>query len=153
MTSNINLLLETLTATFISDRLSVAPTGSLNIFTSKEQEYEQKALLLKKLAFVIFCSEKDQYQKYMPEIQGELDLQHAALNINFFINSEQLSNCLRLPQVIPCVQAAVLLCFRVLLLRMSPDHVTSLWPTIIAEIVQVFLSIEQELMTDTEEFR
>lgn len=53
-----------------SDRLSVAPTGSLNIFTSKEQEYEQKALLLKKLAFVIFCSEKDQYQKYMPEIQG-----------------------------------------------------------------------------------
>ncbi|CRK96401.1 CLUMA_CG009818, isoform A [Clunio marinus] len=116
-------------------RLSVAPTGSLNIFTSKEQEYEQKALLLKKLAFVIFCSERDQYQKYMPEIQ------------------EQLSNCLRLPQVIPCVQAAVLLCFRVLLLRMSPDHVTSLWPTIIAEIVQVFLSIEQELMTDTEEFR
>lgn len=58
---------------FISDRLSVAPTGtSLNIFTSKEQEYEQKALLLKKLAFVIFCSEKDQYQKYMPEIQGEI---------------------------------------------------------------------------------
>ncbi|KAG5676729.1 hypothetical protein PVAND_006540 [Polypedilum vanderplanki] len=116
-------------------RLSVAQTGTLNIFTSKEQEYEQKAMLLKKLAFVIFCSEKDQYQKYMPEIQ------------------EQLSTCLRLPQVIPCVQAAVLLCFRVLLLRMSPDHVTSLWPTIIAEMVQVFLSIEQELMTDTEEFR
>lgn len=81
-----------------------------------------------------------------------------SLDLNFVENilktfSEQLSNCLRLPQVIPCVQAAVLLCFRVLLLRMSPDHVTSLWPTIIAEIVQVFLSIEQELMTDTEEFR
>lgn len=115
--------------------MSVAQTGSLNIFTSKEQEYEQKAMLLKKLAFVIFCSEKDQFQKFMPEIQ------------------EQLSTCLRLPQVIPCVQAAVLLCFRVLLLRMSPDQVTSLWPTIIAEMVQVFLSIEQELMTDTEEFR
>lgn len=52
-------------------RLSVAQTGSLNIFTSKEQEYEQKAMLLKKLAFVIYCSEKDQYQKYMPEIQGK----------------------------------------------------------------------------------
>jgi len=52
-------------------RLSVAQTGSLSIFTSKEQEYEQKAMLLKKLAFVIYCSEKDQYQKYMPEIQGE----------------------------------------------------------------------------------
>ncbi|CAH1711783.1 unnamed protein product [Chironomus riparius] len=119
----------------LMSRLSVAQTGSLSIFTSKEQEYEQKAILLKKLAFVIYCSEKDQYQKYMPEIQ------------------EQLSSCLRLPQVISCVQAAVLLCFRVILLRMSPDHVTSLWPTIIAEMVQVFLSIEQELMTDTEEFR
>lgn len=129
-------MLKTLISSYFSiDRLSIAPTGTLNIFTSKEQEYEQKALLLKKLAFVIFCSEKDQYQKYMPEIQ------------------EQLSNCLRLPQVIPVVQAAVLLCFRVLLLRMSTENATSLWPTIIAEVVQVFISIEQELMTDTEEFR
>lgn len=75
------------------------------------------------------------------------------LFVHFLFTIEQLSSCLRLPQVISCVQAAVLLCFRVLLLRMSSDHVTSLWPTIIAEMVQVFLSIEQELMTDTEEFR
>lgn len=53
-----------------SDRLPLAQTGTLNIFTSKEQEYEQRALLLKRLAFVIFCSEVDQYHKYMPEIQG-----------------------------------------------------------------------------------
>lgn len=45
------------------------------------------------------------------------------------------------------------LCFRVLLLRMSPQHVTSLWPIIVSEMVQVFLHIEQELSTDTEEFR
>jgi hypothetical protein len=64
--------------------LSVAPTGSLNIFTSKEQEYEQKALLLKKLAFVIFCSEKDQYQKYMPEIQGSLTLTSLPFSFLFF---------------------------------------------------------------------
>jgi hypothetical protein len=56
--------------------LSLAQTGSLNIFTSKEQEYEQKAMLLKKLAFVMFCSEKDQYQKYMPEIQGEINFNY-----------------------------------------------------------------------------
>jgi len=36
---------------------------------------------------------------------------------------------------------------------MSPQHVTSLWPIIISEMVQVFLHIEQELSTDTEEFR
>ncbi|XP_055611596.1 protein dopey-1 homolog isoform X2 [Uranotaenia lowii] len=118
----------------LMNRLPLAQTGTLNIFTSKEQEYEQRALLLKRLAFVIFCSENDQYHKYMPEIQ------------------EQLANSLRLPQVVPLIQSAVFLCFRVLLLRMSADHVTSLWPIIIAEMVQVFLSIEQELMTDTEEF-
>ncbi|XP_058457141.1 protein dopey-1 homolog isoform X2 [Malaya genurostris] len=118
----------------LMNRLPLAQTGTLNIFTSKEQEYEQRALLLKRLAFVIFCSESDQYHKYMPEIQ------------------EQLANSLRLPQVVPLIQSAVFLCFRVLLLRMSADNVTSLWPIIIAEMVQVFLSIEQELMTDTEEF-
>ncbi|XP_053683170.1 protein dopey-1 homolog isoform X2 [Sabethes cyaneus] len=118
----------------LMNRLPLAQTGSLNIFTSKEQEYEQRALLLKRLAFVIFCSESDQYHKFMPEIQ------------------EQLANSLRLPQVVPLIQSAVFLCFRVLLLRMSADNVTSLWPIIIAEMVQVFLSIEQELMTDTEEF-
>ncbi|KAG4078749.1 hypothetical protein HA402_015339 [Bradysia odoriphaga] len=116
-------------------RVSLTQTGGLNIFTSREQEYEQRALLLKRLAFVIFCSELDQYHKYMPEIQ------------------EQLANSLRLPSVAPAVQASVFLCFRVLLLRMSPDHVTSLWPTIIAEMVQVFLAMEQELKADSEELR
>lgn len=40
------------------------------LFSSKEQESETKAQLLKRLAFVIYSSEKDQYQKNMPEIQG-----------------------------------------------------------------------------------
>ena len=43
----------------------------LGSISSKEQELEQRALLLKRLAFVIFCSEVDQYQKQMPEIQGD----------------------------------------------------------------------------------
>lgn len=30
---------------------------------------------------------------------------------------------------------------------------TSLWPVIITELVQVFLMMEQELATDTEQFR
>ncbi len=140
-------------------RVSLTQAGGLNIFTSREQEYEQRALLLKRLAFVIFCSELDQYHKYMPEIQGIYKQ-----NFNFSLYkteqkkivirlTEQLANSLRLPSVAPAVQASVFLCFRVLLLRMSPDHVTSLWPTIIAEMVQVFLAIEQELKADSEELR
>lgn len=53
-------------------RVSMTQTGSLSIFSSREQEYEQKAQLLKRLAFVIFCSEIDQYAKYMPDIQGKI---------------------------------------------------------------------------------
>ncbi|XP_046393858.1 protein dopey-1 homolog isoform X2 [Ischnura elegans] len=115
-------------------RVSMAQSGSLSLFSSREQEYEQRAQLLKRLAFVIFCSETDQYQKYMPEIQ------------------ERLADSLRLPQVVPSVQAQVFLCFRVLLLRMSPANITSLWPTIISEMVQVFLLIEREFTADSEEF-
>jgi hypothetical protein len=73
--------------------------------------------------------------------------------MTFFFILERLADSLRLPQVVPSVQAQVFLCFRVLLLRMSPQHVTSLWPIIVSEMVQVFLHIEQELSTDTEEFR
>ncbi|KAH8402027.1 hypothetical protein KR009_009307 [Drosophila setifemur] len=114
-------------------RVSLSQAGSLNIFTSRDQEYEQRAMLLKRLAFVIYCSEFDQHNKYMPDIQ------------------EQLANSLRLVPMGPSVQAAVFLCFRVLLLRMSPDHVTSLWPIIIAEMVQVFLQMEHELKSESEE--
>jgi hypothetical protein len=53
------------------DRISMAQGSGISIFSSKEQEYEQKAQLLKRLAFVILCSEMDQYHKYMPEIQGD----------------------------------------------------------------------------------
>lgn len=55
-------------------RVSIAQSGSLNLFSGKEQEYEQRAQLLKRLAFVIFCSEVDQYQSFMPDIQGKKEI-------------------------------------------------------------------------------
>ncbi|CAL1528923.1 unnamed protein product [Lymnaea stagnalis] len=114
-------------------RVSIPQGGSLNLFSSKEQEYEQRSQMIKRLAFTIFCSETDQYQRAMPEIQ------------------ERLAECLRLPQVAN-VMSSVFMCFRVLILRMSPQHLTSLWPTIITEMVQVLLQVEQELSTETDEF-
>lgn len=53
-----------------TDRVTITQTGSISIFSSKEQELEQRAGMMKRLAFTIFCSEPDQYQKAMPEIQG-----------------------------------------------------------------------------------
>ena len=49
---------------------SINQSGSLSLFSSKEIELEQRALLLKRLAFVIYCSNEDQYQKQVPDIQG-----------------------------------------------------------------------------------
>ncbi|KAI4905247.1 hypothetical protein NFI96_024615, partial [Prochilodus magdalenae] len=110
-------------------RVAVAQSSSLNLFTNRDAELEQRAMLLKRLAFTIYSSEVDQYQKYLPDIQ------------------ERLVESLRLPQV-PILHAQVFLFFRVLLLRMSPQHLTSLWPTMITELVQVFLLMEQELTAD-----
>ncbi|XP_030054935.1 protein DOP1A isoform X1 [Microcaecilia unicolor] len=110
-------------------RVAVAQSSSLSLFTNRDAELEQRAMLLRRLAFAIFSSEVDQYQKYLPDIQ------------------ERLVESLRLPQV-PTLHSQVFLFFRVLLLRMSPQHLTSLWPTMITELVQVFLLMEQELTAD-----
>ena len=53
----------------MSVRVTYQQSGGL--FSSREQELEQKAQLLKRFAFVVYSSEKDQYQKNMPEIQGQ----------------------------------------------------------------------------------
>ncbi|BFZ25222.1 hypothetical protein BsWGS_28261 [Bradybaena similaris] len=115
-------------------RASVTQSASLNLFTTKEQGCDLRALMMKRLAFAIFCSEADQYQRAMPEIQ------------------ERLTECLRMPQQAH-VMTSAFLCFRVLILRMSPQHLLSLWPTIITEMVHVLLQIEQELSVDTEDFK
>ncbi|ESN99154.1 hypothetical protein HELRODRAFT_107183 [Helobdella robusta] len=109
-------------------RFSLAQTSSLNLFSSREFESEQKRQLIKRLSFTLFCSEVDQYQKSMPDIQ------------------EKLSDCLRLPNF-PALHAEVFNCFRVLVLRMSSLLLTSIWPTMITELIQVFVNIEQKLGT------
>ena len=65
---------------------------------------------------------------------------------------ERLAESLRTIPSSPSVQSAVFLCFRVILIRMSPQHVTSLWPLIITEMVVIFSYLEQELSTDSEEW-
>ena len=49
-------------------------------------ELEQRALLLKRLAFVIYCSNEDQYQKQVPDIQGTFMLMLRWLRIAKCIN-------------------------------------------------------------------
>jgi hypothetical protein len=57
--------------------------NTLSIFSSREQEYEQRAQLLKRFSFVILCSEKDQFHKNVPEIQGIQNLYHSLVILVF----------------------------------------------------------------------
>lgn len=58
-------------------RVAVAQSSSLSLFTNRDAELEQRAMLLKRLAFTIYSSEVDQYQKYLPDIQGNGELYKA----------------------------------------------------------------------------
>lgn len=111
--------------------VKVAYPQSSGLFTSREQEAEQKAQLLKRLAFVIYSSEKDQYQKNMPEI----------------------TECVA--QVLKALQSANLystlfFLFRILIMRISTKHMLSLWPTILSELFLVLLQMEQDLSEEPE---
>ncbi|MGH0139149.1 UNVERIFIED_CONTAM: hypothetical protein FKN15_057973 [Acipenser sinensis] len=64
-------------------RVAVAQSSSLNLFTNRDAELEQRAMLLKRLAFTIFSSEVDQYQKYLPDIQGQFSLVTSPFTLHF----------------------------------------------------------------------
>ncbi|XP_018014100.1 protein dopey-1 isoform X2 [Hyalella azteca] len=108
-------------------RVTPSQGGSLHLFTSREAEYASRAVLLKRLAFTIFCSEPDQYSKFFPDIQ------------------ERVTEVSRLGEMVPVLVGAVLGLVGVLVVRMAPRAMVSLWPVIITEMVQVFQVMEQQL--------
>uniref|UniRef100_A0A8B9G3E2 DOP1 leucine zipper like protein B n=1 Tax=Amazona collaria TaxID=241587 RepID=A0A8B9G3E2_9PSIT len=108
--------------------------SSLNMRLSALKLYpsfEQKAMLLKRQAFAVFSGEIDQYHLYLPLIQ------------------ERLTENLRIGQT-SLVAAQMFLFFRVLLLRISPQHLTSLWPIMVTELIQTFLQLEEDLTEEDE---
>uniref|UniRef100_H3AEA4 DOP1 leucine zipper like protein B n=1 Tax=Latimeria chalumnae TaxID=7897 RepID=H3AEA4_LATCH len=107
--------------------LTSMQSSSLKLFAN----YEQKAMLLKRQAFAIFSGELDQYHLYLPLIQ------------------ERLTENLRVGQT-SVVAAQMFLTFRVLLLRISPQHLTSLWPIMVTELIQVFMQLEEDLAEEEE---
>ncbi|CAH8549385.1 unnamed protein product [Schistosoma turkestanicum] len=104
-------------------RLVFTQPGGLNLFTSKETEYDLRAACLKKLSYIVYASEPDQYAKAMPDLL------------------ERLTECLRLGQgIIPVVHTQVFLFARVLISRMSAIQLTSLWPIVVPELVSFVFS-------------
>ncbi|CAF3354247.1 unnamed protein product [Rotaria sp. Silwood1] len=115
--------------TSFRDVMTKINTVQTGLFVSKEHEYEQRAMLVKRFAFVIYASEKDQYNRQLPEIL------------------ERIADLLKLPQV-PILHTQMFLFLRVLLLRISTKNLISLWPILMTELIQVLLQLEQDLISD-----
>ncbi|XP_076857747.1 protein DOP1B isoform X2 [Brachyhypopomus gauderio] len=112
--------------TMFKDLMSMQ-SSSLKLFNTAEQ----RPMLLKRQAFAMFSGEIDQYHLYLPLIQ------------------ERLTENLRLGQT-PAVAAQMFLMFRVLLLRISPQHLTSLWPIMVTELIRIYARLEKTLLEDKE---
>ncbi|KAM3607379.1 uncharacterized protein V6R79_006681 [Siganus canaliculatus] len=110
--------------TMFKDLMSMQ-SGSLKLFAN----VDQKPMLLKRQAFAMFSGELDQYHLYLPLIQ------------------ERLTEALRMNPS-PSVSAQMFLMFRVLLLRISSQHLTSLWPIMVTELIRIFTRLEKALQAD-----
>ncbi|XP_041663673.1 protein dopey-2 [Cheilinus undulatus] len=110
--------------TMFKDLMSMQ-SSSLKLFAN----VDQKPMLLKRQAFAMFSGEQDQYHLYLPLIQ------------------ERLTETLRLNPS-PAVSAQMFLMFRVLLLRISSQHLTSLWPIMVTELIRTFTRLEKTLQTE-----
>ena len=91
------------------DLLVRVTTATGGLFSSNEVFYTQKARLLRRLSFTMYCCEYDQYAKYITKIQ------------------ECYVEALKLGQAYQVIRE-VFLGFRVVILRMSPGTFTPLWP-------------------------
>ncbi|XP_061647878.1 protein dopey-2 isoform X2 [Phyllopteryx taeniolatus] len=110
--------------TMFKDLMSMQ-SGSLKLFAN----VDQKPMLWKRQAFAMFSGELDQYHLYLPLIQ------------------ERLTEALRMnPST--AVSAQIFLMFRVLLLRISSQHLTSLWPIMVTELIRIFARLEKALLVD-----
>lgn len=118
-------------------------SNSLKLFAN----VDQKPMLLKRQAFAMFSGEVDQYHLYLPLIQGSLPgccvvimlgtVVQAGISANCepsFL-SERLTDTLRMNPT-AAISAQIFLMFRVLLLRISSHHLTSLWPIMVTELVR-----------------
>jgi hypothetical protein len=96
------------------------------IFTGQAEASVQRALSVRRLAFIILSGMQDQYLDQLPWIQ------------------EKLVEALRQREGHADTFAAVFLCLRVLLVKLKSEAMRSFWPAIISEMLTVFHTTLQE---------
>lgn len=101
-------------------RITSTSSANINIFTNREQEMAGKCGNLRRLSLILLAAERNHYLGLLPAIQ------------------ERLVEMLRSGNVSARVHSEVYLCLRVLMCRISPQHLTNFWPVILAELLRIF---------------
>jgi len=89
------------------------------LFISREQDLANKARQVKRISFVIYAGQIDQYISFLPALQ------------------EKVVEALKIPNASP-IHIQVFLLIRVLLLRFSASHLRLFWPTVVTELMRIF---------------
>ncbi|RHZ59323.1 hypothetical protein Glove_364g9 [Diversispora epigaea] len=103
-------------------RINTTPANAL--FVNKEQESLSRAFNLRRLSYLIFCGKLDQYLKQLHSI------------------AEKLVELFKLGFV-ELVHGEIYLCLRILMCRISNQHLSNFWPGILTELINLFGSFLQ----------
>lgn len=102
-----------------SDLLSRSSGSQARLFQTQKAALVERARQLKRLSFIIHAGRLDQYARYLVQIL------------------ELLVEGLKIPQATE-LHVQILLCIRVLLTRLSPEHLVAIWPVVLTEIIRAF---------------
>ncbi|KAM9973485.1 hypothetical protein ACTFIW_010579 [Dictyostelium discoideum] len=99
-------------------------TTTTTMFTSKDTENLNRSKQLKRLSFIIWCGNENQYLSILPLVQ------------------EKIVEALKIPNAVP-LHLQVFFCLRVLLIKISHQNLRSFWPIIITELIEILSNSDQ----------
>ncbi|EJU02805.1 hypothetical protein DACRYDRAFT_94483 [Dacryopinax primogenitus] len=109
-------------------QVGLAPSAT--IFTSKDMESLLRCMTIRRMTYILFCGERDQFHMQLPGMQ------------------EKVVEILRGSNNPPSVHAEIYLCMRAILCRFSPNNISTFWPIILAELVRLFEDVILEPPAD-----
>ncbi|KZO91887.1 hypothetical protein CALVIDRAFT_601960 [Calocera viscosa TUFC12733] len=112
-------------------QVGLAPSAT--IFTSREMESLLRCMTIRRMTYILFSGERDQFHMQLPSMQ------------------EKVVDILRTSNNPPSVHAEVYLCMRAIMCRFSSNNISTFWPIILAELVRLFETVILEPPADNSE--
>ena len=129
--------------------------GLGGLFGSREAELCSRRSSLKKLSFLLHAGRKDQYARHLPAILERI-IENLKITASAVTHSADKSAAAtaanagapggkeasqpeqQLVRSINALHSQVFLCLRVLLARVSAEHLASVWPIVLMELIRIF---------------